>query len=79
MNKGNSSVIYQIKALKYDYNRYDNSKLILKILGNIDINEFINKYKNDLKNLDIKDNLVDILYYGKIYINENVEYNYNTF
>jgi hypothetical protein len=80
LNKGSNSVVYQINSIKFDFKRYQDSELVLKIFGNteenINLDNFINKYNKDINQLNIDDNIIDILYYGKIIIDKNINYNY---
>ena len=75
MAKGYNSVVYAIHLIKTSkFEKYINKLVILKLFNN-DVTGIINKYNEDIKNLpNIKNNMVDILYYGQINIDNKIFY-----
>ena len=75
LNKGSKSVVYSIILKKTNnFNRYINQNMVLKIFTTNNDN-LIASYNSDILNLpEIKNNMVDILYYGSIVINKIIFY-----
>jgi hypothetical protein len=72
--RGSQSVVYNVTPVSIGFSKYMDRNLILKLFTK-NIDSTIVKYKEDINNLsEIKENFVDILYYGKIKINETTFY-----
>lgn len=71
-NMGKFSLVYIINHISGPFikSEYKNKNLILKIFDT-DIDTFINKYKNDMKNKILSKYLPDIMYYGLIFCNKS--------
>jgi len=74
--RGTQSVIYNVTPIIIGFDKYMDRNLVLKLFTK-SIDSTINKYKEDINNLpEIKENFVDILYYGKIKIDKDQYYDY---